>query len=132
SGLEVIGGASIVLSRKILFSYGEGVVLEEKGKEFGLDSKDEFVPRVKDVFLVDGVLEGAFGGEGGDDFAMGEVIMEYLMKISKKAHILELKRRHLKITVLTSYTSYPSRKIWRICACTSQETTKIHNPIRRI
>ncbi|GJS35745.1 hypothetical protein Tco_0534127 [Tanacetum coccineum] len=33
------------------------------------------------------------------------VIMEYLVKISKKARILELKRRHLKITVLTSYTS---------------------------
>ncbi|GJZ62438.1 hypothetical protein Tco_0618575 [Tanacetum coccineum] len=30
------------------------------------------------------------------------VIMEYLAKISKKARILELKRRHLKITVLTS------------------------------
>ncbi|GKC90209.1 hypothetical protein Tco_1150858, partial [Tanacetum coccineum] len=32
-------------------------------------------------------------------------IMEYLVKISKKAHILELKQRHWKITVLTSYTS---------------------------
>ncbi|GKC33695.1 hypothetical protein Tco_1046079 [Tanacetum coccineum] len=31
-------------------------------------------------------------------------IMEYLVKISKKAHILKLKRRHLKITVLTSNT----------------------------
>ncbi|GJV71593.1 retrovirus-related pol polyprotein from transposon TNT 1-94, partial [Tanacetum coccineum] len=30
------------------------------------------------------------------------VIMEYLVKISKKARILELKRRHLKITVLTT------------------------------
>ncbi|GJZ10583.1 hypothetical protein Tco_0545342, partial [Tanacetum coccineum] len=60
------------------------------------------------------------------------VIMEYLVKISKKARILELKRRHLKITVLTSYTPYPSRKIRRICACTSQETTKIQSPIRRI
>ncbi|GKA57368.1 DNA-directed DNA polymerase [Tanacetum coccineum] len=39
------------------------------------------------------------------------LIMEYLVKISKKAHILELKQRHLKITVLTSYTPYPSRKI---------------------
>ncbi|GJX16553.1 hypothetical protein Tco_0217385 [Tanacetum coccineum] len=44
------------------------------------------------------------------------VIMEYLVKISKKARILELKRRHLKITVLTSYTPYPSRKIRRICS----------------
>ncbi|GKD65103.1 hypothetical protein Tco_1307211 [Tanacetum coccineum] len=39
------------------------------------------------------------------------VIMEYLVKISKKARILELKRRNMKVTVLTSYTSYPSRKI---------------------
>ncbi|GJU34622.1 hypothetical protein Tco_1182976 [Tanacetum coccineum] len=58
--------------------------------------------------------------------------MEYLVKISKKARILELKQRHLKITVLTSYTPYPSRKIRHICACTSQETTKIQSPIRRI
>ncbi|GJT90123.1 putative ribonuclease H-like domain-containing protein [Tanacetum coccineum] len=60
------------------------------------------------------------------------VIMEYLVKISKKARILKLKRRQLKITVLTSYTPYPSRKIRRICACTSQETTKMQSPIRRI
>nr|GEX80245.1 hypothetical protein [Tanacetum cinerariifolium] len=39
------------------------------------------------------------------------IIMEYLMKISKKALILELKRRHLKILTLTSFTPYPSRKI---------------------
>ncbi|GJT91499.1 hypothetical protein Tco_1080344 [Tanacetum coccineum] len=52
------------------------------------------------------------------------VTMEYLVKISKKARILELKRRHLKKLTLTSYMSYPSRKIRRICACTSQETTK--------
>ncbi|GJZ36629.1 retrovirus-related pol polyprotein from transposon TNT 1-94 [Tanacetum coccineum] len=52
------------------------------------------------------------------------IIMEYLVKISKKASILELKRRHLKIIVLTSYTPYPSRKIRRICACTSKKTTK--------
>ncbi|GJU84639.1 hypothetical protein Tco_1292185 [Tanacetum coccineum] len=32
------------------------------------------------------------------------LIMEYLVKISKKVRILELKRRHLKITVLTSNT----------------------------
>ncbi|GJX88476.1 hypothetical protein Tco_0340490, partial [Tanacetum coccineum] len=59
-------------------------------------------------------------------------IMEYLVKISKKARILELKRRHLKITVLTSNTPYPSRKIRRICVCTSLKTTKEQDPIRRI
>nr|GEX69805.1 hypothetical protein [Tanacetum cinerariifolium] len=42
------------------------------------------------------------------------VITKYLVKISKKARILELKRRHLNITVLISYTPYPSRKIRRI------------------
>ncbi|GKG09867.1 hypothetical protein Tco_0338613, partial [Tanacetum coccineum] len=59
-------------------------------------------------------------------------IMEYLVKISKKTRILELKQRHLKITVLTSYTSYPSRKIQRISACTSLKTTKEQDPIRPI
>nr|GEU78638.1 hypothetical protein [Tanacetum cinerariifolium] len=52
------------------------------------------------------------------------VIIEYLVKISKKARILELKQRHFKITVLTSNTSYPSRKIRHICAYTSQKTMK--------
>ncbi|GJY80197.1 putative reverse transcriptase domain-containing protein [Tanacetum coccineum] len=61
-----------------------------------------------------------------------EVIMEYLMKISKKARILELKQKNMKITVLTSNTPYPSRKIQRICACTSQNTMKEQDPIRRI
>ncbi|GKA02971.1 hypothetical protein Tco_0675752 [Tanacetum coccineum] len=43
--------------RKGLFGCGEGVFLEEKGEEFGFDSKeDEVVPRVEDVSLVDGVL----------------------------------------------------------------------------
>ncbi|GJX59420.1 hypothetical protein Tco_0290810 [Tanacetum coccineum] len=44
----------------------------------------------------------------------GKVIMDYLVKINKKAHILELKQRHLKILTLKSYTPYPSRKIRRI------------------
>ncbi|GJZ44214.1 integrase, catalytic region, zinc finger, CCHC-type containing protein [Tanacetum coccineum] len=47
-----------------------------------------------------------------------DVIMEYLVKISKKAHILELKRRHLKIVVLTTNMPYPSRKIRRISTTT--------------
>ncbi|GJW25410.1 hypothetical protein Tco_0039221 [Tanacetum coccineum] len=49
-----------------------------------------------------------------DETSLSELIMEYLAKINKKARILELKRRHLKIIVLTSYTPYPSRKIRRI------------------
>ncbi|GKD25264.1 hypothetical protein Tco_1231478 [Tanacetum coccineum] len=41
------------------------------------------------------------------------IIIEYLVKISKKARILELKQRHFKELTLTSYTLYPSRKIRR-------------------
>ncbi|GJY75911.1 hypothetical protein Tco_0481027 [Tanacetum coccineum] len=54
------------------------------------------------------------------------LIIEYFVKISKKARILELKRRNLKKTILTFNTPYSSRKIRRICACTSQETMKTY------
>ncbi|GJT51325.1 hypothetical protein Tco_0977482 [Tanacetum coccineum] len=48
----------------------------KKGEEFCLDSQDdEVVPRVEDVLFVDGVLEGALGGKGDEDFAMGKGIL---------------------------------------------------------
>ncbi|GKC12081.1 hypothetical protein Tco_1008863 [Tanacetum coccineum] len=72
------------------------------------------------------------GGGSGGLVGGGDVIMEYLVKISKKARILDLKRRYLKITVLTFYTPYPLRKIRRICTCTSQKTTKDSRSIHRI
>nr|GEV30761.1 putative reverse transcriptase domain-containing protein [Tanacetum cinerariifolium] len=74
---------------------------------------------VKEVFLYFLLRDHA-------QLALGSlrVIMEYLVKISKKARILELKQRYLKVTVLTSYTPYPSKKIRRIRAYTSQITTK--------
>ncbi|GJS02775.1 reverse transcriptase domain-containing protein [Tanacetum coccineum] len=52
------------------------------------------------------------------------IIMEYFVKISKNARILKFKLRNLKNAVLKFNTPYPSRKIRRIYACTSQETTK--------
>ncbi|GJU17071.1 hypothetical protein Tco_1145037 [Tanacetum coccineum] len=58
--------------------------------------------------------------------------MEYFVKISEKARILELKQRNMKNIVLTSNTPYPSRKIRRICAYTSQETTKNQGSIFRV
>ncbi|GJZ73439.1 hypothetical protein Tco_0637585 [Tanacetum coccineum] len=72
------------------------------------------------------------GVDGRSCTKSSKVIMEYLVKTSKKARILELKRRHLKITVLTSYTAYPLRKIRRICACTSLKSTKEQGSIRRL
>nr|GEV59048.1 putative reverse transcriptase domain-containing protein [Tanacetum cinerariifolium] len=52
------------------------------------------------------------------------LIMEYLVKISKKACILKLKRRHLKITVMTSNMPYPSRKIRLTMTKKSRESSR--------
>nr|GEW71313.1 ribonuclease H-like domain-containing protein [Tanacetum cinerariifolium] len=50
-----------------------GASLEEGGEECGFDSKeDEVVLKVVDVSLVDGIFDGAFGGDGDEDFVIGE------------------------------------------------------------
>ncbi|GJU30073.1 hypothetical protein Tco_1173662 [Tanacetum coccineum] len=68
----------------------------------------------------------AFNGVYDKVKRMDEIIMVYFVKISKKARILELKRRNLKNIVLIFNTPYSSRKMRRIRACTSQETTKTY------
>ncbi|GJW58387.1 retrovirus-related pol polyprotein from transposon TNT 1-94 [Tanacetum coccineum] len=57
-----------------------------------------------------------------------EITKDGKVKISRKARILELKRRNMKKLILTSNTPYPLRKIWRICSYTSQITTKDWRP----
>nr|GFA05040.1 hypothetical protein [Tanacetum cinerariifolium] len=47
----------------------DGVVFKEKGEEFCLDLKEDKV-----VPIVDGVLEGTFGGERDGDFTKGEEV----------------------------------------------------------
>ncbi|GJR99561.1 hypothetical protein Tco_0316070 [Tanacetum coccineum] len=48
------------------------------------------------------------------------VITEYLVNISKRRAFWSLNEDILKITILKTNTPYPSRKIWRIRACTHQ------------
>ncbi|GJZ67120.1 hypothetical protein Tco_0630360 [Tanacetum coccineum] len=48
------------------------------------------------------------------------VITEYLVNISKRREFWSLNEDILKITILTTNTPYPSRKIRRIRACTHQ------------
>ncbi|GJR60967.1 hypothetical protein Tco_1503129 [Tanacetum coccineum] len=65
----------------------------------------------------------------------GQIIMEYLVKISKKARILELKQRNMKI--IDSDNQYvvsikEDTRIWHICACTSPKITKETRSIRSI
>ncbi|GKB90018.1 hypothetical protein Tco_0962290, partial [Tanacetum coccineum] len=50
----------------------------------------------------------------------GEIIMEYLVKVSKRRAFSSLNEDILKITILKTNTPYPSRKIRRIRACTHQ------------
>ncbi|GJX45080.1 hypothetical protein Tco_0261756 [Tanacetum coccineum] len=105
--------------------FNQSMYIKEMLKKFGLeDSKPTKTPMSTEIKLT---------MDDESDFVDStkyRVIMEYLVKISKKARILELKRRNMKKLILTSYTSFPSRKIWRICACTSQKTTKEQDPIR--
>ncbi|GJY75668.1 hypothetical protein Tco_0480784 [Tanacetum coccineum] len=107
--------------------FNQSMYIKEMLKKFGLeDFKPTKTPMSTEIKLT---------MDDESDFVYStkyRVIMEYLVKISKKARILEFKRRHLKKLTLTSYTPYPSRKIRRICACTSQKTTKEQDPIRRI
>ncbi|GJT28007.1 hypothetical protein Tco_0908282 [Tanacetum coccineum] len=50
--------------------------VEIGGEECGFDSKeDEVVPKVDDVYLVDGFFDGAFGGDGDEDFVIGEGVV---------------------------------------------------------
>ncbi|GJT79202.1 hypothetical protein Tco_1053544, partial [Tanacetum coccineum] len=42
------------------------------GEGDAIAEEDEVVPRVEDVSLVDGVFDGALGGDKDEDFAIGE------------------------------------------------------------
>ncbi|GJU41697.1 hypothetical protein Tco_1194654 [Tanacetum coccineum] len=53
------------------------------------------------------------------------VIMDYLVNISKRRAFWSLNKDILKITILKTNTSYPSRKIRRIRACTHQIPQRI-------
>ncbi|GKA36919.1 hypothetical protein Tco_0723484 [Tanacetum coccineum] len=55
---------------------------------------DEVVPRVEDVLLVDGVLEGAFGGKGDEDFAIGEGLDEEAWVDTMNVLKFEVKEEH--------------------------------------
>ncbi|GJU82181.1 hypothetical protein Tco_1284546 [Tanacetum coccineum] len=55
-----------------------------------------------------------------------QVIMEYLVNISKRCAFWSLNEDILKITILTTSTPYPSKKIHRIRACTHQRPQRKH------
>ncbi|GJU34638.1 uncharacterized protein Tco_1182992 [Tanacetum coccineum] len=77
---DISGGRSVYqgvpLGRRSHFCPVAGKVETEEGKDCGFDSnKDEVVPKIDDVSLVDGVFDGAFGGDGDEDFVIGEGVV---------------------------------------------------------
>ncbi|GKE51759.1 hypothetical protein Tco_1486915, partial [Tanacetum coccineum] len=62
----------------------------------------------------------SFFGNEITTLALLVVITEYLVNISKRRAFWSLNKDILKITILTTNTPYPSRKIRCICACTHQ------------
>ncbi|GJZ05544.1 hypothetical protein Tco_0539337 [Tanacetum coccineum] len=48
------------------------VALDRRRKKIEDSNEKEVVPKVDDVPLVDGVFNGAFGGDGDEDFLIGE------------------------------------------------------------
>ncbi|GJV33292.1 hypothetical protein Tco_1393692 [Tanacetum coccineum] len=94
----------------------EGEVIEEfRTRNEDLDTRIEDYPSY--YFAV---LENmdAYRDEGMGDVIF--VIMEYLVKVSKRRAFWSLNEDILKITILKTNTPYPSRKIRRIRACTHQ------------
>ncbi|GJV45591.1 hypothetical protein Tco_1430127 [Tanacetum coccineum] len=58
---------------------------------------------------------------------LGDILGKDLLKGTHSG----AKMKNLNNIVLTSNTPYPSRKIWRLCVCTSQETIKTYTPYPR-
>ncbi|GJZ54737.1 hypothetical protein Tco_0609930 [Tanacetum coccineum] len=62
---------------------------EECGEDCGLDSnEDEVFSNVEEVSLVDGVFDGAFGGDGDEDVVIGEGVE---MALEKEAWVEAMK-----------------------------------------
>ncbi|GJX09144.1 retrotransposon protein, putative, ty1-copia subclass [Tanacetum coccineum] len=57
--------------------------------------------------------------------------LKWMARLTKRHAFWSLNEDILKITVLTTNTPYPSRKIRRICACTHQRPRRKQDPIRR-
>nr|GEW65836.1 reverse transcriptase domain-containing protein [Tanacetum cinerariifolium] len=72
------------------------------------------------------------GKRARHDQILGKVIMKYLVKISIKARILELKRRYVEEYYSDNQYTVSIKKIRRIRACTHQKTTKKTRAIHHI
>ncbi|GJR47995.1 hypothetical protein Tco_1316098 [Tanacetum coccineum] len=80
----VIGKRERVNSKK------DGFEVEEDLKVL---KEDEVVPKVEDVSLVDGVFDVALGGDGDEDFAIGEGLEWKPWRKKKKRNVMKMIKR---------------------------------------
>ncbi|GJR51749.1 hypothetical protein Tco_1402270 [Tanacetum coccineum] len=93
-------------------------------------------PRTKSIWNstchIGGNLSKSSGKTSGKSRIVGtsSIITEYLVNISKRRAFWSLNKDILKITILTTNTPYPSRKIQRICAALTKDHkgNKINTP----
>nr|GEU95373.1 RNA-directed DNA polymerase, eukaryota [Tanacetum cinerariifolium] len=92
AGGEGGDGVSNMLSRELI-----GVIIEKKCEEQGFDLKeDEVVPKVEDVSLVDGVFDGAFGGDGDEDFVIGEGVVVSSSLLDEEAWVEAMEKEGIE------------------------------------
>ncbi|GJU00384.1 NAC domain-containing protein [Tanacetum coccineum] len=126
-------GNSDSMSRSIETS---DLILEELTAEIGLDDS---IPTETDDSLNPFVeIPSGESKVQGIENKAKNVIMEYLVNISKRRAFWSLNKDILKITILKTNTPYPSRKIRRIRACIHQRPQRnkaqyavSRRPIRR-
>ncbi|GJW66221.1 hypothetical protein Tco_0120645 [Tanacetum coccineum] len=90
-------------------------VFRERKKTGKIRAKRMVVKEIKDGLLEE-IEKFGWWFEQDIDGENEDVITEYLVNISKRHAFWSLKEDILKITVLTTNTPYPSRKIRRIAA----------------
>ncbi|GJR35342.1 putative reverse transcriptase domain-containing protein [Tanacetum coccineum] len=131
--------ASSLIKRVYMLSLRERMKLDLEARLMGetlVNQGDDFMPTIKEGKVIkefrtrDDKLDAEINDYPSycdyDKKIHIDLIMEYLVNISKRRALWSLNGDILKITILTTNTPYPSRKIWRICACTHQRPRRRH------
>ncbi|GKB03128.1 hypothetical protein Tco_0831217 [Tanacetum coccineum] len=114
---ELRNASSIILALQLAF----GATEKQQEKVMALKSyEDERMRMIEELGNASSIILALQVLSSLSIFMIIAVIMEYLVKDSKRRAFWSLNEDILKITILKTNTPYPSRKIRRIRACTHQ------------